>query len=122
EDAADVRWVLLRHHQMPVVPGIRLVDRGRRDARAAVALEALLHLLRRRAVGRERDEEVSVQRVLERGWPVVRRDRGDRALERRRRLDRALLSGRERDETGVLQEGAGPLGPLLVLLAHALGW
>src|SRR6266699_2056942 len=46
EDPPRVRRVGLGHHEMPVVTRIRLVHGGRRDAGAADALEALLHLFR----------------------------------------------------------------------------
>src|SRR5258706_5229645 len=101
--------------------GVGLVHGGRGDARAAVALEPLLHLVRRRPVGRVGDEEVAMQRVFEGRRPVVRGDREDRTLERRRRLDRALLALWERDEPGVAQERTRALRPFLVLGAHRVG-
>ena len=121
EHAADRRCIALRHHQMPVVSGICLVHRGGRDAGAAVALQSLLNFFGGRAIGRVGDEEVAPQRVLECRRPLVRGDREDRPLERRRGLDGALLALRQRDQRGVSKERARLLRPLLVFRAHAFG-
>ena len=63
-----------------MVSRVGLVDRRRGDARTAVALEALLHLVGWCSVGRVGHEEVAVQRIAERGRLVVARDRLDRTL------------------------------------------
>src|SRR5207244_5541103 len=101
--------------------GVRLVDRGRGDTRAGIAFEPLLHLLRRRPVGRVRDEEVAVPRIAERGRRVVARDSEDRPLEEWRRLDTAALARRQRHEAGLTEERARLLGPGLVLGANRFG-
>ena len=71
-------------------------------------------------VRRERHEEVATEcrRVVRRGH--VAGDRDHRPLERRRRNDKALLAGRERDEPPVVEELARALGPLLVADPHRL--
>src|SRR2546423_6060515 len=115
--AADVRAVLLRHDEMPVMTRIRLVYGRRWYTGAAVALEALLHLFRWRAVRRVRHEEVAVKRIAERGRLVVARDRLDRPLIVRRRLDRASLAPRERGEAGIPGGPSRALSPFLVLRA-----
>src|SRR5256714_8897602 len=102
---------------MPVMARISLVHGRRRDAGAAVALEALLHLFRWRAVRRVRHEEVAVKRIAERGRLGVARDRLDRSLVVRRRLDPASLARRKRDEAGIHEVRSRALGPFLVLVA-----
>ena len=71
EDLAKLRRIEVRHHEVPVVPRIRLVHGRRRDTRAAVALEPLLDLRVRGVVRRVGDEEVPGQRLAERRRPVV---------------------------------------------------
>src|SRR3979490_125912 len=71
DDPARVRRVRLRHHEVPVVTGVGLVHRGRWDAGAAVALQALLHLLWGRAIRRIGEEEVPGQRVAERRRALI---------------------------------------------------
>src|SRR5438876_4117646 len=118
---ANGRAVLLGHHEMPMVAWVCLVYGGRRDPRAAVALEAFLHLFGWRAIRRIRHEKMSVEGIAERRRLVVARDCLDRTLVVRRWLDRATLARGERDESSAHEKRSGALGPVLVLRAHRVG-
>ena len=121
DDVTHASRARLRPREVPVVPGVRLVDRDRRDHRVVVGLQALADLLGRRAVRWERHEEVADARVAERRRPVVRGDREHRPLERGRRFDEALLALGQGHQLVLAQVGPRPLRPVLVRGAHRLG-
>ncbi len=99
---------------------VGLVDRRRGDRPVRVVRQSRLDLGLRRAVGRERDEEVALPAVRERRRRDIRGDAQDRTPEDRGRDDVAGLARRQRHQAGLGQEGAGPGGPLGVRLEHRL--
>ena len=120
EHTPQLRRVDAAHHEVPVVAGVRLVDRGRRDAAVVVVLQARVDLLGRRTVGGEGHEEVAGQGVGEGGRRHIGRDAQHRTLEDRARIHGAALALGQADQPPIDQEVAGSLGPDLVGLAHRL--